>query len=108
MNFWILHIKYSNMKFEFEKTVGVKFCGGCHPTYDRASLLEQVKKTMKDFSFEYVLQDKEYIGIIVLCNCRVRCADLLDLKSKTEPFIIDRELLYEEISAELKKRFIKI
>ena len=56
-------------------TIGVKFCGGCNPLYDRGKLFEKTKEAYPDHTFEMADDTKEYEKLLVICGCERACAD---------------------------------
>ena len=56
--------------------VGVKYCGGCNPEYDRVALVEQIKERLEG-KVSFVPSENEGIDIILAVHgCRTACADL--------------------------------
>jgi len=56
--------------------VGVKYCGGCNPEYDRVTLVEQIKERLEG-KVSFVLPESEGVDIILAVHgCRTACADL--------------------------------
>ncbi len=56
--------------------VGVKYCGGCNPEYDRVALVEQIKERLEG-KVSFVPPESEGVDIILAVNgCRTACADL--------------------------------
>ena len=47
-------------------TIGVKFCGGCNPMYDRGNLFEKTKEAYPDHTFEMADDTKKYEKLLVL------------------------------------------
>ena len=78
--------------------VGVKYCGGCNPRYDRPAVLNKLKKKYSDVNFSYASEDKETDLLIVICGCTAACADYSKLKSKNGIVVIDDEKGIEKIS----------
>ena len=66
-------------------TIGVKFCGGCNPMYDRGKLFEKTKEAYPDHAFEIADDTKEYEKLLVICGCERACAD-------TSRYICEREI----------------
>ena len=56
-------------------TIGVKFCGGCNPMYDRGKLFEKTEEAYPDHTFETADDTKEYEKLLVICGCERACAD---------------------------------
>ncbi len=55
--------------------VGVKFCGGCNPRYDRGKAYEAVKKQLAG-SADFVIAEegKEYDVLLIIGGCTNCCA----------------------------------
>lgn len=76
-------------KRDFEMTIGVKFCGGCNPMYDRGKLYNRIKEAYHDHTFEIADDTKEYERLLVICGCERACAD-------TSRYIYEREIRVSE------------
>jgi len=65
--------------------VGVKFCGGCNPRYDRGKAFEAIKKQL-DGTAEFVIAEegKEYDYILVIGGCTNCCASHSQYKTINE------------------------
>jgi len=55
--------------------IGVKFCGGCNPGYDRKDLLNRIMKKNAGHRFEYAHEETIYDILLVICGCSRCCAD---------------------------------
>lgn len=53
--------------------IGIKYCGGCNPRYDRKKFVELLKERFSH-SFEPAGTDREYDMLLVLCGCSSGCA----------------------------------
>lgn len=62
--------------------VGVKFCGGCNPRYDRGKALETIKNEMQGEA-EFVIAEEgaEYDNLLVIGGCTNCCASHSQYKS---------------------------
>jgi hypothetical protein len=57
-------------------TVGVKYCGGCNPEYDRVAVVRRIEKSLKDKA-EFVRPESNGVGLILAVEgCSTACADL--------------------------------
>lgn len=61
--------------------VGVKFCGGCNPRYDRGKALVDIKKEMQGQA-EFVVAEEggEYDYLLVIGGCTNCCASYSQYK----------------------------
>ena len=55
--------------------IGVKFCGGCNPTYDRKKFLDRTIEEYPFYEFEMAQPDVRYPELLVICGCQRCCAD---------------------------------
>ena len=56
--------------------VGVKYCGGCNPEYDRVALVEKIKERLEG-KVSFVLPESEGVDIILAVHgCKTACSDL--------------------------------
>lgn len=84
--------------------IGIKYCGGCNPRYDRKEFLDALKKKF-NFDFEIVRPDEVYDVVIVLCGCSSCCADQSELKFKFEKILVNSKEDFYEVQNLLKKYF---
>lgn len=55
--------------------IGVKYCGGCDPGYDRVALARHLQEGLADRA-ELVAPDSEGVSLVmVLAGCPSKCAD---------------------------------
>ncbi len=63
--------------------IGIKYCGGCNPTYERVARVERFKKDHPEH--EYVSSTDRTCDIwMVVCGCSRRCAITTGLKARSE------------------------
>jgi hypothetical protein len=56
--------------------VGIKYCGGCNPEYDRVAIVEQIKKRLAG-KVSFVPAESEGVDIILAVHgCKTACADV--------------------------------
>jgi predicted Fe-Mo cluster-binding NifX family protein len=56
--------------------IGVKYCGGCNPEYDRVALVEHIKSRLRGKAI-FVSLDSEGIELVLAVQgCRSACANL--------------------------------
>ncbi len=56
-----------------QRVVGVKFCGGCNPRYDRVGEMEKTKDKNPHIGFEAFNPAKEYEKVLLICGCERTC-----------------------------------
>ena len=56
--------------------VGLKYCGGCNPEYDRAALVKHIQESLQ-CRIEFVPPKSEGVTLILAVEgCSTACADL--------------------------------
>jgi 4-hydroxybutyrate CoA-transferase len=74
--------------------VGVKFCGGCNPGYDRRAAYERIRdgvsasmaKAGAEVRFEHAREGVLYDALLVICGCANRCATVTGYRAKA-PYV---------------------
>lgn len=88
--------------------IGIKYCGGCNPKYNRK---EEVSKLIEAFKDEYIFEnislDSIYHSIIVVCGCENRCVNSEQLSSfiancKDKVFLLSSIRDFEKVFTELR------
>ena len=54
--------------------VGVRFCGGCNPRYDRGETYRILQESLPGICFEYLVPGRCYDGYLLICGCLSQCA----------------------------------
>jgi len=61
-------------KLKTKKKIGIKYCGGCNPGYERVEMIERVQSQLKD-QFLFLRHDEPDIKVMVLMSgCHRACA----------------------------------
>lgn len=60
--------------------IGVKFCGGCNPRYNRKDFFERLISTYSQHQFNIADINQNYDLLIVIGGCSCCCADYSDYK----------------------------
>src|SRR4030042_19569 len=73
------------------KKNGIKYCGGCNPSYERVEMIQQVESSLKD-RFIFSVNDQQDLDIMVfVCGCPRACAN----KNLNHPEVPSRLLVGE-------------
>lgn len=57
------------------KKIGIKYCGGCNPTYERVEMVQRVKYKLED-QFLFLRNDQQDLDAVVLVNgCPRSCVE---------------------------------
>ena len=54
--------------------IGIKFCGGCNPLYDRKEYADSLIKNNPGDRFEYAKEGMSFDVLYVICGCQRQCA----------------------------------
>ncbi len=85
--------------------VGVKFCGGCNPRYDRGKAYEAIKKELAGTA-ELVIAEEggEYDFLLVIGGCTNCCASYSQYHAKHGPIKMWDEAHMDDVIKKLKKQ----
>lgn len=72
-------------------TVGVKYCGGCNPRYDRVALVARLAADHPSLRLEPAQPGVYYDLLLVVCGCSARCADTAGLENRLGRLTISSE-----------------
>ena len=54
--------------------VGIKYCGGCNPRYDRAARVKELCAANPEWEAEYASEGVNYDLLLVVGGCTACCA----------------------------------
>lgn len=82
--------------------IGIKFCGGCNPFYDRCSRVSKFREANP--GHEYVISDTSAVCDIwmVVCGCSRRCADVSGLINCTKVVFLWDEAGFLRLEQEIQ------
>ena len=83
--------------------LGLKYCGGCSPRYDRVDWVSELKQKMGG-RIEWVSHDDPYAeAILVVMGCESACVDVSPFEGKPV-YPVWKELHLESLILSLKKK----
>jgi hypothetical protein len=57
-----------------KKKIGIKYCGGCNPAYERVKIIDRLQSRLKD-QILFLRNDQKGLDVLVLINgCPRSCA----------------------------------
>ncbi|MBM6926987.1 hypothetical protein [Pseudoflavonifractor phocaeensis] len=59
--------------------IGIKYCGGCNPRYDRVAYVQTLACRYPNAVFEPAEPGRDYDVVLVVCGCSARCAGVIGL-----------------------------
>ena len=78
--------------------MGIKYCGGCNPDYDRVALFKMIEERLKG-KIKFVSPEGADINLVlVIEGCKTACADLSSF---------DRKKIFKITQSEDAKNFIQ-
>lgn len=84
--------------------IGIKYCGGCNPHFDRTNVINKIMGLFKDENIEYAKENNSYDIIIVINGCNRACSDHSSLRGKEKIFINSEEDYLEAVNLILKHK----
>lgn len=55
--------------------IGVRFCGGCNPKYDRKAYLDKIVRENSSHQFEIAQEGETFHTLLVIGGCSSCCAE---------------------------------
>ncbi len=81
--------------------VGIKFCGGCNPRYDRRQALTKLQKDFE--SVEWVTDSAAICDFwLVACGCARECVDISNLLASKKVMVLANTIDYINAKKELE------
>lgn len=77
--------------------VGIRYCGGCNPRYDRVALAGELARALPEVDFPPAEAGQSYDAAVVVCGCTARCAGVRELA------VLPERLLYVTAPEELER-----
>ena len=59
--------------------IGVRYCGGCNPTFDRVAVVKRLQKLLPELSFVSAQPGTPYAAVLVVSGCATACTGTADL-----------------------------
>lgn len=59
--------------------IGIRYCGGCSPTYDRAAAVKQLRELLPEITFVIAETGKRYAAALIVQGCFNACTSTLTL-----------------------------
>ncbi|NWF92909.1 MAG: hypothetical protein HXY46_08325 [Syntrophaceae bacterium] len=84
-----------------KKRIGIKYCGGCNPHYDRVGMVERTESLLKN-RFIFLRHDEEGLDGLVLVNGCPRSCSTIDPDRRDLPsFSVSGEADFENLQHSL-------
>ena len=88
--------------------VGIKFCGGCNPLYERKNIVKRLLADYEGIVCQAIAEGSQYDLdldlVLVICGCKASCSQYDNLKKFKDVIFIYSEEDYCQIIEFMKKR----
>lgn len=85
--------------------IGIKYCGGCNPRYDRVAEINKLKAEFPKAEFVTASLHPDCDIVIVVCGCFSQCADRTGLKAKEHMYITWQVTDFDQIRERLREEY---
>ncbi len=82
--------------------VGVRFCGGCNPRFERGEAYKEIKSRLENVDFQLAEEGAYYDTILVIGGCSACCASYEQFDYKYEEVKMWDSSHIEEVVEKLK------
>lgn len=55
--------------------IGIKYCGGCNPTYDRVAAVKEMEERLRGKAELVSWHDESADGVVIVAGCATSCVD---------------------------------
>lgn len=67
--------------------IGIKYCGGCNPVYDRRKIVDMILENYPNIIVEYVKEENFYDLALIINGCTRACSCHENIRAKNKIFI---------------------
>ena len=84
--------------------IGVKYCGGCNPVYNRGRQVKRLQEQFPEHDFDFAAGDMRECEIgLVVCGCVRACASVDGIEPKKKLFLLPTERSFSEVKTYLEQ-----
>lgn len=77
--------------------IGIKYCGGCNPKYDRVAFANKIKELHQQYEVKAVNSNETFDCVVVVSGCHAACASLKDINTRKGFVIVRRDDIDETL-----------
>ena len=70
----LVESKVSKKRKGIKKKIGIKYCGGCNPTYERLEFIQEVQSRLGDRFLFFRSDQRDLDGMLLINGCVRSCA----------------------------------
>lgn len=82
--------------------IGVKFCGGCNPGYERSKIVKRICAKFPQVEIEPVREESAYDLILLISGCHAECLSVAAWQQQAPVISIYQEIDYDKIQNYLR------
>lgn len=86
--------------------IGIKYCGGCNPHYDRTALVTRLKQAFEGEYIQWVsasMTSQPLDFVLVVCGCTAACAEHEGLNGTMGKLVIDSRSEFSNVLEQLRE-----
>ncbi|MEM1484128.1 hypothetical protein V6615_04505 [Oscillospiraceae bacterium PP1C4] len=83
--------------------IGIKYCGGCNPHYDRTQVVLKLCKEFEGLIAVSANETEAFDVICVICGCHSGCAEHTKLNGRFGKVVLTQESDYDKLSLFINK-----
>ena len=83
--------------------IGIKFCGGCNPAFDRVAAVERIKRELEGKAEFVPLNNETAEMVLAVMGCGNACAELGEIKGK-QIILITEDKEADAVIEEIKRK----
>lgn len=84
--------------------IGVKYCGGCNPAYERGNIVKWLKLDYPMIDIEAIREDVSYDFCLIICGCREECSDYSRIKVQYDVLVVCDAADYDKVKKYVKDK----
>ena len=81
--------------------IGIKYCGGCNPRFDRGAIYHTIQSRLEEAHFEHAKEGVNYDALLVISGCLSACASYQQYK-------YSKGVVHIKDSSELDKAILEL
>ncbi len=83
--------------------IGLKYCGGCNPYYDREAEVKKLQLRCEGVEFEAYRTERAYAKIFLICGCPRTCIRNKEIFKGKDCVVLKCPEDFLEIESEIKQ-----
>lgn len=85
--------------------IGLKYCGGCNPNYERREIAERARREFSGVVFQPYSKEGRYDLVLVVCGCLEECFTFSCVNSIYGTIFVHSEREYRRLREFLEQHY---